>query len=657
MTQDLQTTDIRKTAADAIRMLAVDAVQRANSGHPGAPMGMADIAVVLWSRFLKVDPSAPEWPDRDRFVMSNGHGSMLLYAMLHLCGFPVSLDDLKNFRQLGWPTAGHPEIDQSIGIEMTTGPLGQGFATGVGMAMAEAHLQARLGSDLMDHKVFGFVSDGDLMEGVASEAASLAGHLGLGRLIYVYDDNDISLVGPTSWTFTEDVTSRFDAYGWHTVTVDGHDQSAVADALQAAVDEEYRPSLIAAKTHIGYGSPNKQDTASAHGSPLGADEVALVRETLGWPHEPFAVPDEVYAFFADAMARGTAARNAWEAHVNQLELSDARRYHRYLSLFDPPRVTLQAPDHEPGTAVATRKISGAVIQDAAEQMPGLFGGSADLASSTNTLIADSEDFAAGLPGARNIRFGVREHAMGAIVNGITLHGGLRGYGATFLTFRDYMRPAVRLSALMEAPSIWVWTHDSVFLGEDGPTHQPVEHLAALRAIPNLWVIRPATPGEVAGAWQVALDRVEGPTALVLTRQGLPVPGRDVEPGAVAAGAYIVRDGSDAVLVATGSELWVALAAAELLADTGRSVRVVSMPCREAFLEQAADARRDILGGLPAISLEAGVTLGWADIVGSEGLSIGIDGYGESAPWQDLAQHFGFTPQAVATTVGEWLGVE
>jgi len=649
------THDIEKAAADAIRILAVDAVQQANSGHPGAPMGMADLAVVVWTKFLEVDPTAPEWPDRDRFVLSNGHGSMLLYSLLHLSGFPVTMDDLRSFRQLGSPTAGHPELDIELGIEMTTGPLGQGFATGVGLAVAESHLRSVLGADLVGHRVYGFVSDGDLMEGVAAEAASLAGHLELGRLVYVYDDNGISLVGPTSWSYTEDVPQRFDSYGWHTLEVDGHDQGAIAEALQAAIDEEGRPTLISAKTHIGYGSPNKQDKAAAHGSPLGPAEVDLVREQLGWDLPPFEVPQAVYDHFAAAMQRGTESRLVWEAHVAQLTTSNPDRIAAYDTYFDPAAVALSTPEYEVGDSVATRVTSGVVIQEAAARLPGLMGGSADLASSTNTLIASSTDFSAQNPAGRNMRFGVREHAMGSIVNGMTLHGGLRGYGATFLTFSDYMRGAVRLGALMGVPAIWVWTHDSIYLGEDGPTHQPVEQLAALRAMPNLWVVRPGTPAEVAGAWQLALDRTDGPTALVFSRQGVPVPVEDVAPQEVRRGGYMVTPGEDAVLVATGSELAVALAAAAALGEQGVSIRVVSMPCREAFLAQSDDYRREILGsGLPVASLEAGATFGWGDIVGREGLAIGIDTFGASAPEPVLADHFGLNAAAVAARVAAWL---
>ncbi len=650
------TTSAEQLAVDAIRMLSIDAVEKARSGHPGAPMGMADMAIVVWGSFLTVDPTHPEWPDRDRFVLSNGHASMLLYALLHLSGFPLPMESIENFRQLGFPTAGHPEIDPTIGIETTTGPLGQGFATGVGMAIAEEQLRAELGADLVDHRVYGFVSDGDLMEGVAAEAASLAGHLGLGRIVYLYDDNGISLVGPTDLAFSEDVPSRFDASGWHTLTVDGHDRAALREAVTAAVAEESRPSLISCKTHIGFGSPNKQDTASAHGSPLGADEVALVREAYGWDRPPFDVPGEVYEFFATAMARGTSARQAWEERRDRAFATDEDRAARWRAYHDAGPVSAAVPPHEPGASVATRKVSGVVLNAIAAARPDLIGGAADLASSTNTLLDGTGDFSKRDRSGRNLRFGVREHAMGAVVNGITVHGGLRGYGATFLTFSDYMRGAVRLGALMGAPAIWVWTHDSIFLGEDGPTHQPVEHVAALRAIPNLWVVRPSDPAETAAAWEMAMNRTDGPTALVLTRQGLPVPDAMAEPETAARGGYIARDGADAVLVATGSEVWVAREAAELLDDSGISLRVVSMPCVEAFAVQDAEYRSSVLGdGIPRASLEAGVTFGWQSITGDGGLNIGLDAFGASAPWQDLAERYGFTPAAVATRVAEWLG--
>jgi len=609
--------------------------------------------VVLWAKFLTVDPEHPEWLDRDRFVLSNGHASMLLYSLLHLAGFPLTLEDLTNFRQWGSPTPGHPERDQARGIETTTGPLGQGFANGVGMAIAEEHLRARFGPDLVDHHTYAFVSDGDLMEGVASEAASLAGHLGLGRLVYLYDDNGITLVGPASLAFSEDVPQRFASYGWHTLGVDGHDRVAVEEALREAIAEEERPSLIACKTHIGYGSPAKQDTAAAHGSPLGEEEVAKVKELMGWDYPPFHVPPEVTAFFSSAMDRGRQARSEWERRFQMITAEQSDLAAAWEAHFSPAPVHLDVPAGEPGTKAATRSIAGKVLNSFAASRPDVIGGAADLASSTNTLIKDAGDFTRENRSGRNLRFGVREHAMGAIVNGITVHGGFRGYGATFLTFSDYMRGAVRLGALMEAPSVWVWTHDSIFLGEDGPTHQPVEHVAALRAIPGLWVIRPGTAAETAGAWEVALNRTEGPTALVLTRQSIPLGPPDRVP--VARGGYVARAGTEAVLVATGSELWVALEAAEQLAAKGRSLRVVSLPCWEAFFAQDEAYRREVLGeGLPIASLEAGVTFGWAEITGRSGLRLGIDHFGASAPAEVIAEQFGFTADQVAARLEQWL---
>jgi transketolase len=646
--------DVEQLAADTIRVLSIDAVQQANSGHPGMPMGMADLGVVLWSRFLTVDPDHPEWPDRDRFVVSNGHGSMLLYALLHLNGFNVSMEDLKNFRQWGSPTAGHPELERERGIETTTGPLGQGLSTAVGMAVAESNLNARFGSDIVDHHTYVFCSDGDLMEGVASEAASLAGHWRLGKLVAVFDDNSITLEGPTSWTFDEDVSKRFGAYGWHTLTVDGHDRSGVAEAIEAARAEPERPTLISAKTHIGYGSPNKQDSASAHGSPLGVDEVALVKEGLGWDLPPFEVPAGVYDFFRTAMERGRSARQAWQDRTDERFAEDAGLAETWAAFTDPSPVRLSVPQHDPGSSAATRSLSGEVIQELAQHRPDLVSGDADLAGSTKSPIKGADAYGFEHRTGANIRYGVREHAMGAIVNGINLHGGLRAFGSTFLQFSDYMRGAVRLGALMGVPSIWVWTHDSVFLGEDGPTHQPVEHVAALRAIPNLWVFRPGTPAEVTGAWTAAMNRTDGPSALVLTRQNLPVPETDADLAAVGRGGYVVSDGSDVSLIATGSEVWLAAEAAQVLARRGISARVVSLPCVEAFHEQPEDYRSDVLGGLPRVSIEAAVTLGWAGIVGSSSLRIGIDHFGASAPADVLAEQYGFTPEAVAERVAAWL---
>ncbi|MCP3993574.1 MAG: transketolase [bacterium] len=645
--------DIQQLAANAIRTLSIDAIQRANSGHPGAPMGMADMAVVLWSKFLRVDPKNPTWENRDRFILSAGHASMLLYSILHLSGFPISIEDIKQFRQWGSPTAGHPELDVPLGIEMTTGPLGQGFATGVGMAIAEAKLNDTFGPELIDHRTYGFVSDGDVMEGVAIEAASLAGHLGLGKLLYLYDDNDITLSGPKAWSYTEDTLKRFDASGWQTLTVDGHDQDAIAEAIAAGIADEARPTLISCKTHIAYGSPNKQDTASAHGSPLGDDEITLVKEAMGWEYEPFHVPGEVYSFFTDALDDRRQMASEWERNLEMKLAADNDLAATWKKHFDTGSVSIAVPEYDEGSKVATRAISGTIINAIAEDRPDLVGGSADLAPSNNTLIKSSADFSAVDRSGRNFRFGVREHAMGSIVNGMTIHGGLRGYGATFLTFADYMRGAMRLGAVMGVPSIWVFTHDSIFLGEDGPTHQSVEHITSLRAMPNMWVVRPANAAEVAGAWELALNRLEGPTALVLSRQGLPTGDTTAVP--VAKGAYVVRDGSDAVVVATGSEVETALLAADILAEQGKLLRVVSMPCREAFLAQDDAYKATVLGdGLPLASVEAGITLGWGDIVGSDGLTIGIDRFGASAPASVLAEEFGFTPAKVAAKLAAWL---
>ncbi len=638
-------------AVNTIKALTMDAVEAANSGHPGMPMGMADIAVVLWSKYLKVDPDNPEWPDRDRFVVSNGHGSMLLYSLLHLSGFPLSLDEIRNFRQWGSHTAGHPEIDQAIGIETTTGPLGQGFGTGVGMAIAEEHLRARLGPDLVDHRTFGFVSDGDLMEGISAEASSIAGHLALGRLIYFYDDNDISIDGSTDITFSETVEKRFEALNWHTQTIDGHDRAAIAEAIEAAIAVEDQPSLIVCRTNIAHGAPNAQDTAASHGSPLGDEEIEATKELMGFPTEPkFLVDESVYTFFDEAMDRGRAARAAWRERFENAD-DDTRQL--WDSLYEPGQANVEGPGFENGSSMATRASSGDLFAEIAEKVPGFIGGSADLAGSTKTVIEKGRLFSADDRSARDLAFGIREHAMGAAVNGMAIHGGLKPYGATFFVFSDYMRASVRLSALMEAPSIWVFTHDSVFLGEDGPTHQPIEHLASLRAMPHLWVIRPADANETVAAWNIALDRHDGPVALVLTRQGLPT--MDAVPGGVHKGGYVVRDGDDVTIVATGSEVHVSVEAAERLEDSGISARVVSLPCWELFMEQDSDYREATLGTAPRVSVEAASTFGWAAIVGDTGLSIGIDRFGASAPDTVLAEKFGFTGGAIAARVKEFLG--
>lgn len=646
------TQEVEQLAVDTIRTLSMDAIERANSGHPGMPLGMADIGVVLWSRYLKVNPADPTWRDRDRFVLSNGHGSMLLYSLLHLSGFPLSMDDIKDFRQWGSETAGHPEVHQAIGIETTTGPLGQGISTAVGMAIAEEHLAAVHGSDLTDHRTWVFVGDGDLMEGVSSESSSLAGHLGLDKLTVLYDDNSITIDGSTDLAFSEDVPARYEAYGWHTISIDGHDREAVAAAIDSAIAETDRPTLIACKTHIGFGAPTKVDTAASHGSPLGAEEIAGAKAAMGWTLPEFGVPDDVYAFFANAMERGATAQSQWQTRV---DAADADRRTGWEAAWNPDPVALTAPDVEAGSSVATRKLSHTVIQELGGQRPELMSISGDLAPSTNSLFTDSTDFSRSDRIGRNIRAGIREHAMGAIANGVTQHGGARAFGATFLTFSDYMRPSVRLAALMAVPSVFVWTHDSIFLGEDGPTHQPVEHLAALRAIPNLYVFRPADPTETAVSWQEAINRTDGPSAIVLTRQGLRVPENQPDHDAVAKGGYIRKDGTDVVLVATGSEVPLAEDAAAVLADAGVSARVVSMPCLERFDEQSAEYRDGVLGsGIPVFTIEAAATFGWDRFAANGGVTIGIDRYGASAPAKVLAEKFGFTPDAVASTISSAL---
>ena len=644
------TRSIEQRAADTIRVLSMDAVQQANSGHPGMPMGMADIAVVLWSRYLTVDPTDPTWPDRDRFIVSNGHGSMLLYSLLHLSGFPLAMDEIENFRQWGHETAGHPEYAPEVGIETTTGPLGQGFGTAVGMAIAEEHQRAVHGADLVDHHTYVLCGDGDLMEGVSSEAASLAGHLGLGRLVVFYDDNSITIDGSTDIAFTEDVPARFRAYGWHTVAVDGHDRTAIAGAIDEAHAVVDRPTLIACRTHIGFGAPTKVDTSAVHGSPLGPDEIAAAKAAMDWTLAPFEVPSDVVGFFHDAMRRGRDANAAWSRRRAEAASVDPLRVEAFDGWWNPTEVRLGAPPFTAGASVATRKQSEAVIQDLAMRRPDLMGGSADLAGSNNTLIASSTYFSRADRTGRNLAFGIREHAMGAILNGITQHGGLRAFGGTFLTFSDYMRPSVRLAALMGVPAVYVWTHDSIFLGEDGPTHQPIEHITTLRAIPGLDVIRPADPTETAVAWEHAINRTDGPTGIVLTRQGLPIPEVPSDPSDVARGGYVRRSGDDVVLISTGSEVHIAEAAAEALADRW-SVRVVSMPCVEQFERQDETYRVSVLGtDLPVFTLEAGSTHGWSAYTVGRGHAIGLDRFGASAPADVLAEQFGFTPSDVAARI-------
>lgn len=652
-------TDIASLSINTIRMLAVDAIQKANSGHPGLPMGAAPMAYVLWTQFLKHNPTNPEWPDRDRFVLSAGHGSMLLYSLLYLTGYGVSLEDLKQFRQWGSATPGHPEYGETPGVETTTGPLGQGFATAVGMAVAEAHLAAvfnRPGYPIIDHYTYVLASDGDLMEGISHEAASLAGHLGLHKLICLYDDNHITLAGPTSDTFSEDIPARFRAYGWHVLRVDdGNDVEALAGALRTAQQVTDRPVLIDVRTTIGYGSPNKANSHEAHGSPLGADEVRLTKENLGWPAEPtFYVPPEVLDHMRKAKDRGRESQQAWSELLAAYEEAYPDLYAELARAWAgelPADWDADLPTFSPESgAMATRKAGGKVLNAIAHRVKTMIGGDADLAPSTNTLISGTGNFSRHDYSARNVRFGVREHAMGAMVNGIALHGGIcRPYSATFMVFSDYMRPAVRLGALMDLPTLYIFTHDSVGVGEDGPTHQPVEHLAALRAIPNLTVIRPADANETVGAYRAIMES-RGPVALVLTRQDLPV----LDPttvGDVRKGAYVLFDSApkpEVILIGTGSEVQLALAAGRQLAAEGIAVRVVSMPSQELFTRQPLEYRQSVLppNVRKRVSIEAGVGMGWHRWVGDEGVIISVERFGASAPMKVIYQHFGLTTEAV-----------
>jgi len=646
-------------AANTIRVLTADAVNAAGIGHLGLPLGCAEIGAVLFSEVLRHDPSHPDWPDRDRFVLSAGHGSMLLYSLLHLSGYELEMDEIRRFRQLGSKTPGHPEHGMTPGVETTTGPLGQGFANAVGMALAERMLAARLGPELVDHRTYVLASDGDLMEGVASEAASLAGHLGLGRLIVLYDDNGITIDGPTSLAFSEDVAKRFEAYGWETSRIDGHSQDEVRAALARARQSEEQPHLILCRTEIGRGSA-VAGQAKAHGSP-GSEVLEGVRDRLGWRLAPFEVPADARAVFEANARRGRSAREAWLQRLEKAR-GDASVAALLAALFErelPENLEELLPRLDPEKSFATRVVSGEVINTLAGVVPGLVGGSADLAGSNNTAQKGSEVVARGRFEGRNIAFGVREHAMAAAANGMALHGGLRPYVATFLVFSDYMRPAVRLSALMRQPVVYIFTHDSIFVGEDGPTHQPVEQLAALRAIPNLEVWRPADASETGFAWAQALRRDSGPTALVLSRQGLPaIPGVTRE--GVDAGAYVLVEGSeparlDLVLLASGSEVQLIASAARELNAAGHSVRAVSVPCLERFQAQDRSARDAVLPeGVRRLGVEAGVPQGLAPVLGPEDAFHGLSGFGESAPYQDLATHFGFTKEAVLARARELL---
>lgn len=664
------TKSLDQDCVNTIRGLAMDAVQQANSGHPGMPMGMADVAYVLWTKFLKHNPKNPGWFDRDRFILSAGHGSMLLYSMLHLTGYDVPLQELKDFRQLGSITPGHPEFGLTPGVETTTGPLGQGFGTGVGMAIAEEFMASTFNKDqfnLVDHYTYAIVSDGDLMEGISHESASLAGHLKLSKLIYLYDSNKISIEGSTDLAFTDNTKQRFEAYGWDVQVIDGHDHSQIEEAIKKAKTTD-TPSLIECKTKIGFGSPNKEGTADSHGAPLGEDEIKITKEKLGLdPDKKFQVSDEVYKHMKEAVEEGSKLEDEWNNNFSEYEKVfpvDAASFNQFVSREMPEDwdQILPAFDADP-KGMATRKASGSVLNHIDKHIPNLIGGSADLAGSNKTMLNDESSFSADNRSGRNFHFGVREHGMAAALNGMALHGGVIPYGGTFLVFSDYNKPSIRIAALSEIPSIFVFTHDSIGLGEDGPTHQPIEHLAALRATPNVHVIRPADANETAISWKCAIERKDGPSLLVLTRQSLPTLDRSVYEDVSGAekGAYILKkengDSPDLILMSTGSEVHLALEAAEKLEENGTAVRVISMPCIEIFKNQPEEYRNEVLPPdvKNRISIEAATTLGWHRWVGSEGIAMGIDRFGTSAPYEEAYEHLGLTADAIIKNAEKLLG--
>ena len=662
--------DLTNLAINTIRTLSMDAVQRANSGHPGLPMGAAPTAYALWMQHLRHNPRNPDWANRDRFVLSAGHGSMLLYSLLHLTGYDLSLDEIKNFRQWGSKTPGHPEYGHTPGVETTTGPLGQGAATAVGMALAEAYLAGcfnRLGHDIVDHHTYALVSDGDLMEGVCLEACALAGHWGLGKLIFLYDDNQVTLDGAAEMTFSEDVAQRFLAMGWHVDRVsDGNDVAAISSAIAQAKAKNDKPSLIAVRTIIGYGSPNKQGSSAAHGSPLGVDEVALAKQNLGWSTtDSFFIPGEALEHFRTCIDAGAAAESDWQRKLDAWRAAYpklAKDYERAQAGEFAAGWRDELPSWEADAQLATRSAGGEALNALARFAPTMIGGDADLAGSTRTLINGAQNTGPGRPAERNLRFGVREHAMGAIVNGLALHGGIvKPYSATFFTFSDYMRPAIRLGALMDLPTVYVFTHDSIGLGEDGPTHQPVEQLMSLRVMPNLHVFRPADATETAGAWAVIAE-LDHPAAIVLSRQNLPVlAGNDagIYEG-VSRGAYVLSEHEsselDAIIIATGSEVSIALDAAGLLEEADIRARVVSMPCWELFEAQTDEYKAAVLPPEVTcrISIEAGATLGWERYIGADGIALGVDRFGASAPYTEIYREFGLTPGHLAEAVSSLL---
>lgn len=663
MKNPISQTELDLLCVNALRFMAVDAVQKAGSGHPGLPLGSASMAYALWDRFLKFNPHDSNWPDRDRFILSAGHGSALLYSLLHLTGFDLSLEQLKRFRQWESQTPGHPEYKKTPGVEATTGPLGQGFSNAVGMAMAERALAARFNRtdhNIVDHYTYVIASDGDMMEGVTSEAASLAGHLRLGKLIVLYADNRISIEGNTQIAFSEDVMKRFSAYGWHTQFIaDGNDLTAVSKALELAKDIKDEPSLLAVRTHIGFGSPHKQDTAAAHGEPLGEDEVRLTKEHLGWPVEPsFYIPNEVSEHFRLAVSRGIKVQQEWKSRFEKYSSAYpelALEFERVIKGQLPTKWSAGRIQQIEG-GMATRSASEYAINALAADIPEFIGGSADLAPSTKTLIKDGGDFEAAHPAGRNLHFGVREHAMGAILNGLSLHKGFIVYGATFLIFSDYMRPPIRLAAMNGLPVIYVFTHDSIGMGEDGPTHQPVEQLLGLRSVPGLTVIRPADANETLAAWEYAVSHPTGPIALILTRQKLPILNPVQFPkimDGVPLGGYVLAEGKiklklDLILIATGSEVHLALESQEKLKLEGISVRVVSLPSWNIFESQSKAYRNEVLpSDVPWLAIEAGVSLGWNSYVGPKNIEvIGVDRYGASAPGETVMKEYGFNVENI-----------
>jgi transketolase len=660
---------LEQRCVHAIRTLSMDAVQKANSGHPGMPMGMADVAFVLWTEFLKYNPSNPNWADRDRFILSAGHGSMLLYSLLHLTGYNLSMDELKNFRQWDSLTPGHPEVGLTPGVETTTGPLGQGFANGAGMALAEAHLAARYNRDghkVIDHYTYAIVSDGDLMEGVTQEAASLAGHLKLGKLIYFYDDNKITIDGSTDLAFTEDVQKRFEAYGWHCIPIDGHNRDEIRRATLEAQSVTDKPSLILCRTHIGFGSPNKQDSASSHGSPLGDDEITLTKKAYGVDaSRTFHIDEDVLAFYRQQQKKGEAAEKSWNDVFSNYKAAFpdvSAELEDRLSGKLPQNWDEVLPEFKADSkGMATRKASGMVLDELTKHIPSLLGGSADLSGSNLTKAQSASILQAGSMDGTYIHYGVREHAMGSMMNGMALHGGILPFGGTFLVFSDYCRPAIRLAALSHIRSVFVFTHDSIGLGEDGPTHQPIEHLASLRAMINVKVFRPADANETAYAWRAALENSKGPSCLALTRQNLPTLDRSRYASAEGTlrGAYVLNpdvENPEAIIMATGSEVEIALAASEKLSAEGLKVRVVSMPSFELFEAQDEAYRREVLPDSvkARVAVEAGVPMGWEHYTGSRDGVVGMRSYGASAPFETLYEKFGLTPEAVVSKVKELL---